>query len=208
VTGGAAGAAAARHQAETILRESRFHGSSAPHPLRPLLQSLGDALQSAERGLERAITRLGAHLPGGTVTAWALVIIVLGVIIACVARMIGARTIGRRTRHLGDGSLAEPPPTAAVLEARADAAERERRYELALRLRFRAGLAGLAERERVRSPDSRASVEISRELVSEDFDVLAGRFDEVVYGGQPARDDDVQEARRRWPAVLGARSVR
>lgn len=208
MTGQPVAATAARHQAEAILSESRFHGSSAPHPLRPLLQSLGDALQSVEHRLERAIAQLGAHLPGGTAAAWALVIVVLGAIVACVARLIGARAIERRARQSVAGPLAEPPLTAAELEAQAEAAERERRYELALRLRFRAGLTGLAERERLRGPTSRASGELSRELASEDFDVLAGRFDEVVYGAQPAGGEDLQEARRRWPAVLAGRSAR
>ena len=208
MTGRSAAAATARHQAETILRESRFHGASAPHPLRPLLQSLGDVLQSAEHRLERAIAQLGVHLPGGTAAAWVLVIIVLGAVVACIARLIGARATDRRAGRRVAGASAQQPLSAAALEAQAEAAERERRYELALRLRFRAGLTGLAEHGRVRGPAFRPSGALSRELASEDFDVLAAGFDEVVYGARPAAVEDLLQARRRWPAVLTGRSAR
>jgi hypothetical protein len=196
-------AAQARRQAAAILHESRFRGSSVPRPLHGLLQTIGAGLRDPAHAISRAVDDLGRHLPGGRPVAWALVAILLAGAVGLIARFAGTGLLGRRSAQAGGGSELGPrAPTTAELLLEAERAEREGRWEPALRLRFRAGLAGLADREGVRSPASRTSGELSRALGSADFDALAGRFDEIVYGGRAAADEDVEDARRRWPLVL------
>jgi hypothetical protein len=197
------GAEAARHQAASILHESRYRGSSFPRPLHGVLETLGDGLQSAGRAIDHGVEGVGRVIPGGTTVAW----VILGLLVLAATVLIGrlaARTVledrGRRA------VAATPALTAAQLRGGAQEAEAGGDFELALRLNFRAGLLELADRELVRSPASLTSGELSRRLQSADFDAVADRFDEVAYGGRAAAAEDVADARRRWHELLGGRA--
>jgi len=72
-----------------------------------------------------------------------------------------------------------------------------------VRLRFRAGLLRLARLRAISDDVSTTSGQVSRQLHSPSFDELAGTFDEVVYGGRAADQDDAVAARGRWDDVLG-----
>jgi hypothetical protein len=74
----------------------------------------------------------------------------------------------------------------------------------AVRLRFRAGLLLLAESERVTAAPTMLNAEVSRALRCERFDRLARRFDEIVYGGRPAGEEDAESSRREWKRLLSA----
>jgi hypothetical protein len=74
-----------------------------------------------------------------------------------------------------------------------------------VRLRFRAGLVRLAERNAILVPRFTPNAAVARIVNSPEFDGLALRFDEIAYGAAPATADDAREARERWSAVLGAR---
>jgi hypothetical protein len=205
VTGAAiaTGAAEARRQAASILHESRYRGSSVPRPLHGVLETIGDGLGSVGHAITTVVDDLARVLPGGPAVAWTVVgLLVLAV--AVVAGRLAARRVaaGRGVR----AAAATPALSAGQLRARADEAERGRDYALALRLRFRAGLVELAERDLVRSPALLTSGELSRRLSSADFDALAGRFDEVAYGGRPAAAGDVADARARWGELLKGRA--
>jgi hypothetical protein len=198
VGAGTAGADRARQAARAILRERRFHNPSVPRPLHGVLTTIGNGLRHAGHAVVHVVDALGAHVPGGAPVLW----VILGLLV-CAAAGLLAR--GRADTVLGRhhrATAAVRPPTAGELEARADVAEAAGRLKDALRLRFAAGLQTLSEAELVSSPATRPSGELARQLRSADFDALAGRFDEVVYGGDAARDEDVREARRRWPQVV------
>jgi Domain of unknown function (DUF4129) len=194
------GAAAARHQAASILHGSRYRGSSVPRPLHGVLQALGNGLQSAGHAISRAVDAVGSHLPGGAPVAWAILALGVLVLAALVGRLAAGTVAQGRVRR--DRAATAAAASAADLLDGAHAAERAGDFTLALRLRFRAGLVALAERGRVRSPASLPSGELSRRLSSEDFDALAHRFDEVAYGGGAAGAQDVEDARARWRELL------
>jgi hypothetical protein len=198
------GAAAARHQAASILHDSRYRGSSVPRPLHGVLQTIGNGLQSAGHGIGRAVDAVGSHLPGGAPVAWAILALAVLVLAALVGRFTAGTVAQGRLRR--DRAAAAPVVSAAELLHSAQAAERAGDFALALRLRFRAGLVALAERGRVRSPASLPSGELSRRLSSADFDALAHRFDEVAYGGGTAGAQDVADARARWHDLLKERA--
>ena len=194
------GAAGARAVARSILAESRFH-TVLPHPLQSVLRAIGQAVSAPINALGRWLDGLGGGVPGGrtvVILAIALMLVVAGVL---VARMLAGRRIAAAaaTAQAARGGVAE---TAADLERAADAAERDGDLARAVRLRFRAGLLRLADRGAIERPGATPSRELASALRSPEFELLASRFDEIAYGGSGARAEDVQEARRRWPAVV------
>jgi hypothetical protein len=188
--------AQAREQARQILSERRFHGTSLPRPLHGILAWLGDRLHFVVRGWDWLAAKLG-----GQAVLWALVGMGVLALAAFVAVRLAKRRaeveaigIGRRARARG-----EDP---AELERLADEAERRGELEVALRLRFRAGLLRLGRARALPLRPSLRTREARRALRSARFDRLARDFDEVVYGGRPPREADVETARSEWPQVV------
>jgi hypothetical protein len=194
--GAATPAASDREAARRILAERRFQEVDRPRPLRRPLAWLADRIRVAGDALED----LASALPGGRATLVALAALVLAVLVAVfVAPLLGRR--GARTAE-AEASRAAAGVDPRALEREAEAAEARGELERALRLRFRAGLARLALQRRVAREASLTSAELSRRLASPRFDELARTFDEVVYGGRPARPEEVEAARQGWPRVL------
>jgi Domain of unknown function (DUF4129) len=188
--------AQAREEARHILAERRFHGTSVPRPLHGFFSWLARHLHFIVRAWDWLAVRFG-----GAYVLWAI----LGAIVLLVAAALVARLAQRRTEveahalgRRGRGWSEDP----AELERLADEAERRGDLEIALRLRFRAGLLRLDARGAIEFRPSISTYEVRRALRSVDFDVLAFDFDEVVYGGRPAGPADLESARRRWPEVV------
>ena len=188
--------AQAREQARQILSERRFHGTSLPRPFHGLLAWLGDRLHFVVRGWDWLAAKLG-----GQPALWALV----GAVVLALAAFLAVRLAKRRAEveALGIGRRArargEDP---AELERLADEAEQRGDLEVALRLRFRAGLLRLGRARALPLRPSLRTREARRALRSARFDRLARDFDEVVYGGRPPREVDVEAARSEWPQVV------
>lgn len=193
-----ADARAARAAAEEILAEGRFHERDPPRPLRGVIVWIGERLEP----LVRLVERLAGLVPGGGRTLWALA----GAAVALAAAAVALRLAGRRSAQVlagGTGARGSPGPASARrLEHEADEAERRGEHERALRLRFRAGLLRLDELDVLEFRESLATAAVARQLRLEAFDRLAASFDEVVYGGRPARADDARGAREGWRRVL------
>jgi hypothetical protein len=196
-------AALARSQARAILAEGRFHPAPVPHPLHGLLHAVGRALESPLHGVNELVSKLAVHTPGGATVVWA-------VLAAAVLALSGLLAVRGARRALSDpatgaaGAGAAPPIRATDLEREAVAAEARGRHADAVRLRFRAGLLRLAESELVADAPSMLNSEVSRALRSARFDALARRFDEIVYGGRAAMQEDVQASRLEWSRLLGS----
>lgn len=195
-----ADAAAARRSAAAILREGRFHASSVPRPFHGFFHAIGDALDRVGSWIGQAVDRIGKVVPGGPVVVWILLGLMLVGVVVVLSRRFARAGLLREHDELGPGGV-EARERAADLERAALAAEQDGRFAEAVRLRFRAGLVTLAERGAISRPRSTPTVELARSLRSEDFDALARRFDEIVYGAAPAEEEDAEEARRRWAAV-------
>jgi hypothetical protein len=189
---GDAAPADARRRARAVLAEGRFH-QRLPQPLKRPLERLGDWLDD-----------LFAWLPGGPSGRWLYAIVA----VAVVAAVLSLRGI-RRGRGAAASAAGGPGGRAAsegpaALETRADEAERAGDHALAVRLRFRAGLMRLGEREAIPYRPSLTTAEARRRLRSESFDRLATDFDAIAYGGRAARDEDAEAARSGWREVLSA----
>ena len=194
------GASAARHAAETILSERRFHPTSLPRPLHGPLAAIGRALASAGRAVVDAVAALGHSVPGGAATVWGLLGLGLFLLVQRWARRRSRRLLRDHPAGPDSGSRAQASPEA--LERDALAAEREGRLGDAVRLRFRAGLARLAARGAIGPERSLSTAAVARELGSPRFDALSSRFEEIAYGGAAAEPRDVETAREGWPRVL------
>jgi hypothetical protein len=188
--------AQARAQARHILSERRFRGTSLPRPFHGFFSWLARHLNFLARGWDWLAVRIG-----GPHVLWAIV----GAIVLVVAIVLGSRLARRRTEVEVNGlgrrarGRSEDP---AELERLADEAESHGDLEVALRLRFRAGLLRLGRAQALPLRPSLRTREARRALRSARFDRLARDFDEVVYGRRPPSTGDVETARVEWPQVV------
>ena len=187
----------AREQARHILAERRFHGTSLPRPFHSFFSWLADRLHFVARAWDWLALRVGgAHVLWVIVAA--VVLVVTATLVARLARRRAeaeARGLGRRSRR-----KREDPDE---LERLADDAERRGELEVALRLRFRAGLLRLGRARVLPLRPSLRTREARRALRNPRFDRLARDFDEVVYGGRAPSAGDLEVARAEWPQVVG-----
>jgi Domain of unknown function (DUF4129) len=190
----------AREEARRILAEDRFHEDDLPRPLARPLDWLGERL-------EEVFGDLFEGMPGGPAVGW----FVLSALVLALGVAIGLALV----RHRAPAALARsrktrnaPPADPSQLERAADAAESAGDLELALRLRFRAGVLRLAQRRILDDPDGVTSGALVRLLRSPDFDRAAAAFDEVVYGRRSPTTEDTRLARAGWHAVLAGGRAR
>jgi hypothetical protein len=190
----------ARTAARSILAQRRFSPPRLPVPFRGLIERIAGWVAP----IGDLIPALDGLVPGGRPVAWAL----LALIVATGAALLARHALRRRATAAAHG----PPAATAVaaegpdeLERRALAAAARGEHELALRLRFRAGLCRLDRRGVIELRPSLSTAAVARTLRSPDFDRIAARFDEVAYGGRDAAAADVEAARTGWAAVLGDR---
>jgi len=196
-------AAEARRAAQEILTERRFRAGPIPRPLEGVLHAIGVVLDPIFHAIRRAFDSVAGVIPGGDFVLWAiLAALLLGAI--AVLTLHGTRRV--LAEPAGAWTPAGPRRTSPqALEASADAAERDGRLQEAVRLRFQAGLMRLAEADVIDPASATPNAQLRRMLRSERFDALARRFDEIVYGGDEARAEDIEAARREWPRLVGDR---
>jgi Domain of unknown function (DUF4129) len=188
-----------REIAREILHERRFHRASIPHPLRGVLRWIGDRANDLGRQINDVVHQIDRLIPGGSWITWTVLGLLVALVAAFAARRAGHRATGEaQAREAAQGQ----GPSARTLEREADAAERAGRYADALRLRFGAGLMTLAQRGVIEHRASLRSGEVAATLHSEPFDTVVRAFDEVVYGGRPAVEQDAVAARSGWRDVL------
>ena len=131
--------AEARAEAHRVLAERRFHGTSIPRPLHGVLHWIGRHLHFLER-----FWAWLANLVGGRDVLWAIVgAVVVAVAAWALARLASRR--GRADRVAAARAAAEHGMDPDELERLAAEAEYRGDLEIALRLRFRAGLLRLAQ---------------------------------------------------------------
>lgn len=187
----------AREEARQILAERRFHGTSLPRPFHGFFDWLSRHLHFLARAFDWVAARIG-----GQRVLWTVIGLFVLVAAALVTRQLARRRVEGEARggagRRGRGRSEDP----AELERLADEAERRGDLEVALRLRFRAGLLRLGRAKALPLRPSLRNREARRALRSARFDRLARDFDEVVYGGRLPSAADVEIARTEWPQVV------
>lgn len=192
-----------RQQARSILAERRFHSTRLPRPLHGFFASLGRSLKPIGRAIERFFAKLLTLVPGGGFVLWP----VLAALVLLAALVITRRSVRRRARaeqarESGRHAMIALADDPDELDLRAEAASRAGDLDLALRLRFRAGLVRLDARKAIELRPSLTTGEVARALRSPVFSGLATSFDEVTYGGRRASAEEIEAARSGWPRVL------
>ena len=185
----------ARDQAREILGGRRFKPADVPRPFQGALEWLGDRL----RPIGHFFSAITESLPGKVALA-----AVLAGIVAVVALLFARRRAATSAAGGGVGRRRSPDAHTdpGRLEREADAAERRGDLDVALRLRFRAGLLRLDRTGAIRFRPSITTGQVARRLRLPNFDDLAITFDAVAYGGRHASATDLQSARAEWPRVL------
>jgi hypothetical protein len=197
----------ARGIASDILSQRRFRGSTSPRPFRGLVDQLGEWLQPVGEIARRVFEALARHLPGGRASVWSI----LGGLVIAAAAVFSLWLARRRTRVQERETrwrAAESGLDPVALERAAQEAEGAGELELAIRLRFRAGLLHLDRANVIEFRESITSHEVSRLLRSVSFEHLARDFDEVVYGRREPQVEDVDLAREEWRKVLAEAGTR
>jgi hypothetical protein len=185
----------AREQARQILDRRRYKPAKVPRPFEGVLTWLGDRLRPVGEFFSQIAESLVGKIVLGALLLGALAL--LAWLVARRGAVARARGAGAGRRRTGD-KRGDP----SRLEREADAAERRGDLDLALRLRFRAGLLRLDRTGAIRFRPSITSGQVARRLRLRDFDDLAITFDAVAYGGRHASSTDVRSARTTWPRVV------
>lgn len=210
--GGGASASGARRQANDILDQRRYHGTSPPKPFRGVLRWLGDRLDPVLGPIGRflgrvfrPIVRLFSEMPGGQFLLDALVAaLVAGGIVWLVRRRSAARVRGSNPD--GRSLLVDPDADPAVLDRQAEEAEAAGDLDLAVRRRYEAGLVRLVRAKRVTLRPETTASRVAAVLGGETIFALTRVFEEVVYGGRGATAADVAAAKAGWLDVLGVKA--
>lgn len=184
----------ARQQAREILDGRRYQPADVPRPFEGVLTWLGDRL----RPVGDFFSRVTESWPGRIVLGALLVAGVVLLTLLLVRRRAAVSAGGGGRRRRGDDSPVDP----ARLEREADDAEGRGDLDIALRLRFRAGLLRLDRAGAISFRPSITSGQVARRLRLRDYDNLALTFDAVAYGGRRASAEDVSSARTTWPRVV------
>ena len=189
----------ARQTARDILSDPRYHPRRAPRPFAGFFRRLGELIVDP---IVRFFRGVGDLLPSVGSAAW-LVLAAAVVVVAVVVTLKLSSGRGRqRFASARTGTHDEEGLDPEALERRAEEAERRGDLDLALRLRFRAGLVRLDDAGVVRLRPGLTNAAVSRVLRSSRFDELAGDFDEVAYGGRPATAAQVATSRATWPTLV------
>jgi hypothetical protein len=184
----------ARDQAREILGGRRYKPADVPRPFQGALEWLGDRL----RPIGDFFSRITESLPGKIALAAVLAGGVAVVALLTARRRAATSAAGGGVRRRSPDAHTDP----GRLEREADVAERRGDLDVALRLRFRAGLLRLDRAGAIHFRPSITTGQVARRLRLPDFDDLAITFDAVAYGGRHASTTDLQSARAEWPRVL------
>ncbi|HEV2360624.1 MAG TPA: hypothetical protein VGS21_02870 [Acidimicrobiales bacterium] len=122
---------------------------------------------------------------------------VVGLIVYLIQRR--APRLGREPEREATHSTPLEPSS---LERSAAEAEENGDFELAVRLRFRAGLLRLEQRGLLAGREVRTSRDIGRELRSPTFDRLADDIELIVYAKGPAEQSHARTSRELWPRAI------
>lgn len=193
---GAADADAARRSAQEVLDGRAFKPAEVPRPLEGLLRRLGGWLAPIGRPFGAAFRWLTDE-PERFLPLAVAVVVGAGLVTVLVGRRRAPAGTGPASRR-----LRSPQDDPAALERRAEEAEAAGDLDLAVRLRFRAGLVRLDRAGLLRLRPSLTTGAVARAVPSETMARLAADFDEIVYGGRRAEPGDVASSRAGWPRVL------
>lgn len=199
----------ARREARGILSQPPYThtASHTPAPFAGVLHAIGHGLwwllgHPLSWFWHHALLPIFRGVHGSLGNWWPVPAIALALAVGGLAAWLLLR---RRARI---AAKAQPPGVEieredpAELERAAADAEQRGELELAVRLRYRAGLNRLEAKGIISNRLSRTDGQLRLALGDPLFDDLADRHQSIAYGSQPASRDDVEAAKDAWPKVL------
>ena len=184
-----------REEAERILAQRRYRAQPTAS------ESFGQWLEQLWYGFLEFLTDV-ADLIGGPLVLGLLLFGLVVLAAVLITRNLGHRRAREIEHRIMREQLLARGADPAELEREAERAASEDDFATALRLKFRAGLLRLDERGRIRYWPGLTSAEVADLLESSEFEALARRFDQVVYGHQTATAVDFDQARQSWETLL------
>ena len=184
-----------REEAERILAQPRYRAQPTNS------ERLGEWLEQLWFRFVEFLASV-AHLIGGPLVLGLILFFVVVIAAVLVTRNLGQRRVREIELRIMREQVLARGADPADLEREAQRAASGADYSTALRLTFRAGLLRLDETGQIRYRPGLTSAEVAELLASPEFEVLARRFDEVVYGHRTATADDFALARQGWQQLL------
>ena len=201
---------AARDAAREILGRREFRPEGSPKPLEGVVTWIGDRLNGIAEGIGDFFSGLFKPLFELLPGMWGLVLgIVLCVGIAAFVIWLVSRNVVRAPKIAATGSNgAAPDVDPNELEAAAQRAEREEQFDLAIRLRYRAGLIRLDRAGVIELQPWNTAAVLTRKVGSPRFDRITDTFEAITYGGRAATGTQVNTVRAEWSTLLTEVSYR
>ena len=178
-------------QAKDILDGGDYREQEPPRPFRKPLEKLGDWINSVLNRLTFGNSPIG----------WFVLAVLVAGLVGVIAVLISRKRVKGPSSRAADQAVT-PPEDPAELERQADRAEKAGDHSLAVRLRYRAGLLRLGDREAIDYRPSLTAHQVSERLESDRYDELAARFEGVAYGEQEASAEDSAAAASEWREVV------
>ncbi len=209
-TGGSQGgfAAEARRQARQILSGSQYQTrpERSFRPLAGVLAAIGRFFDRVFGPLWRFLDDHLFHPVGNSVFDlfgdwWPLLVLALALVAGIALGRIIIKRRALPARRLPGQSSRPASQDPETLERLADQAELDGDLEVAVRLRFRAGVIRLERMGAVDRGPTRTDRELSGSLRSATFDALAADLESIVYGGAPATEQQAADALSGWRRV-------
>lgn len=191
---------AARDRARDIV--DGFRPKDPPRPFRGALDWIGDRFEQLGRLLRSPFRWLFETAGDGL--GWLIVGAAFAAVVAMIASSVRHGTL-RRVMHRTSAAArsARTRTSPEDLEAAAVEAAARGEFDVAVRLRFEAGLQRLDRDARAIVYTSSIATSEVRQLIEQPtFDQLADRFERVAYRQDPAAASDDVDARRDWPHVV------
>ena len=195
---------AARDAAREILRGREFRPAGSPKPLEGVVTWIGDRLNGIAEGIGDFFSGLFKPLfellPGN----WGVTLgIALCVGIAAFVIWLVSRNVVRAPNVAATASNGAAPDTDPKdLEAAAQRAERDEQFELAIRLRYRAGLIRLDHARVIELQPWNTAALLTRKVASPRFDRITDTFEAITYGGRAATGTQANTVRAEWSTLL------
>lgn len=202
----------ARSDAREILSDRRFRPPPIPRPFRSVVERIAGWLDPIVNAIGRFFSwiargfgALANGTPGGAIGLW----LVIAAIVLTITIIRTRTVVTTRARFRASLSTRrDPRDDPKRLEILAAEAEERGDHDLAVRLRFRAGILRLGAAKVIPRRPSLTTGELRRLLASPDFDRLGIAFDEIAYGGRSAVADDAADARAVWAQLLKEKVIR
>ena len=196
----------AREEAREILSDRRFRPPPIPRPFRSIVERIADVIEPIVNAIgnffgwiARGFSAIAGGTPGGAIGLWLLIAAIVLTITIIRTRSAVATRARSRTKAATSRDARDDPKRLEILAAEA---EERGEHDVAVRLRFRAGLLRLGAAKVIPRRPSMTTGELRRLLASPDFDRLGIAFDEIAYGGRSAVADDAADARTVWAQLL------